>query len=117
MAAASSSLFLSGCSEVKTPTIQEALTHPFGTGAPFSLGTKKAEIREAWGEPSSMIPHGIDELGNVREEWIYHGWLPGLPIDHEYIARTKHLFFEGDNLVNWKTEAPPAPQSPGTESK
>jgi len=106
-----------GCGEIKTPTVQEAMTHPLGTGAPFTLGTSKAEIREAWGEPATVIPHGVDELGNIREEWIYRGWLPGLPIDHEYVARTKHLFFEGDNLVSWKAEAPPTEQSQGAETR
>ncbi len=107
---------LGGCSSFQVPTVQEAITHPLGTGAPFTLGTSKAEIREEWGGPAGIIPHGVDELGNVREEWIYHGWLPGLPIDHEYISRTKHLFFEGDNLVGWKAEAPPAGQSQGAET-
>ena len=108
---------LGGCSSFQTPTVQEAITHPLGTGAPFTLGTSKAKIRETWGEPAAVIPHGVDELGNIREEWIYHGWLPGLPIDHEYIARTKHLFFEGNNLVSWKEESPPTGQSQGAETK
>ena len=95
---------VTGCSEIETPTAHQAMTHPFGTGASFTRGTTKAEIVEAWGKPKHVVPHGVDELGNTKEEWIYEGWLPGLPIDHEYLSRTKHLFFEGDHLANWKTQ-------------
>lgn len=76
------------------------------------MGTTKAQVREEWGEPAGIVALGVDELGSIREEWIYHGWLPGLPFDHEYIARTKHLYFEGGNLVRWKEEAPPSPEEP-----
>jgi len=89
---------------MQTPTAEEAMRHPFGTGAPFTLGTTKAEILDWWGHPATVIPMGVDELGNIKEEWIYTGMLPGLPIDQEYISRTKHLYFEGNNLVRWKTE-------------
>ncbi|MBI3332731.1 MAG: hypothetical protein HYZ93_01405 [Candidatus Omnitrophica bacterium] len=102
-----SALLLAGCGEIQAPTAQEAMTHPLGTGAPFTRGTPKAEVLEAWGKPKHAVPHGVDELGNTREEWIYEGWLPGLPIDHEYISRTKHLFFEGENLVRWTEDVPP----------
>jgi len=96
-----------GCSEIKSPTMHEALTHPFGTGAPFTLGTTTEKVLRDWGPPASKVPQGVDELGNIREEWIYHGMLPGLPIDQEYISRTHHLYFEGGQLVRWKEEAPP----------
>ena len=99
-------LLLVGCSDMHTPTVKEAMTHPLGTGAPFTLGTSQAEIREAWGEPDHVIAHGADELGNVREEWIYHGRVQSLPIDYEYVSRTKHLFFEGKNLTRCTTDEP-----------
>lgn len=96
-----------GCSEIQTPTAREAMTHPFGTGAPFVRGTTKAEVLADWGRPKHVVPHGVDELGSPREEWIYEGWLPGLPIDHEYLSRTKRLFFEGEHLNRWETEENP----------
>lgn len=103
-------LFLTGCSEIQTPTAHEVMTHPFGTGAPFSLGTTKEEVRHDWGEPHAVVSRGVDELGNQKEEWIYKGWLQGLPIDREYVSRTKHLFFDGENLVRWETEEPTPPK-------
>ena len=98
----STSLF--GCSEIQAPTPYEAATHPFGTGGPFTRGATKAEVLEAWGKPDHVISRGVDELGNVREEWIYTGRLQSLPIDYEYVSRTKHLFFEGENLARWTSE-------------
>lgn len=97
-------VFITGCSEIETPTAQEALTHPLGTGAPFTRGTSREEVLEDWGAPDHVVPQGVDELGNTREEWIYKGRIPNLPIDYEYVSRTKHLFFEGRNLVRWETE-------------
>lgn len=101
---------MSGCSEFQAPTAKEVLTHPLGTGAPFVRGTTKAEVLDDWGPPDHVIPQGVDELGNVREEWIYHGRVQALPIDYEYVSRTKRLFFEGENLVNWKTDEPDGPE-------
>lgn len=98
------SLSLSGCSEIQTPSVSHAMTHPFGTQAPFERGTSKEEVLEDWGKPDEVIPKGVDELGNTKEEWVYTGRLPGLPIDHEYLSKTKRLFFEGNNLVRWQTE-------------
>jgi len=103
-------LLLCGCSEIKTPTPGEVLTHPLGTAAPFSRGTLKAQVLQDWGKPDVVIPHGADELGNVREEWIYYGRIQSLPIDYEYVSRTKHLFFEGNNLTRWSTEEPSSPE-------
>ena len=102
--------FPAGCSEIKTPTAGEVVTHPFGTATPFPRGTPRAEVLEAWGKPDIVIPHGTDELGNAREEWIYRGRIQSLPIDYEYVSRTKHLFFDGNNLTRWSTEEPVSPE-------
>jgi hypothetical protein len=97
-------LFLSGCAEIQAPTAKEALMHPFGTQPPFPRGTSQQQVLASWGEPDHRILRGRDELGNPKEEWIYAGRLPNLPVDYQYVSRTKHLFFEGDNLVRWETE-------------
>lgn len=117
LVAMSYSLSLTGCSEIQAPTAAEAMSHPFGTGAPFTLGTTKSKVLESWGKPKHVVVFGVDELGSAREEWIYEGWLPGLPIDHEYVSRTKHLFFEGENLVRWKEQAPPGAEPPSPTGK
>ncbi len=100
----SAAWLLGGCSEIETPSAQDAMTHPFGTQPPFARGTSKAEIEDSWGPPDAKIPMGVDELGTTREEWIYRGRVPSLPFDYEYVSRTKHLFFEGKNLVRCTTD-------------
>jgi hypothetical protein len=66
-------------------------------------------VLEAWGKPDYVVAHGSDELGNVKEEWIYHGRVQGLPIDYEYVSRNKRLFFEGENLTRCATDEKNAP--------
>lgn len=109
------SLLASGCGEFHALSPEEVLTHPFGTQAPFPLGASKRRVLADWGEPDEVIGRGVDELGNTREEWIYVGRLPAVPVDYGYVSQTKHLFFEGENLVRWKTaevsSAEPAEES------
>ncbi len=108
LAMTTGSLFIfSGCSDVETPTARQALSHPFGTSAPFTLGTTKEAVLEDWGPPDHKVQHGVDELGVLREEWIYRGRISTLPIDYEYMSRTKHLFFEGSHLARWRSDDPP----------
>ena len=104
--AAAAFLFSAGCSDMQLPTGKEALNKPFGTGPEFTLGTTKAEVLEWWGAPDLMVPHGVDELGNPKVEWIYHGRMQGVPIDLEYVSRDKHLFFEGKSLVKSEMHDP-----------
>ena len=103
-------LVFSGCSDIETPTAKEALTHPLGTQPPFQRGTSKKEVLAYWGEPDQVVVHGVDELGLPKEEWIYTARLPGVPIDVRYVSKTKHLFFEGENLVRWETEEGESPK-------
>ena len=97
-------LLVSGCADMKTPTVKEAMSRPLGTGASFTLGTQKAAVLEAWGQPDYVVALGKDELGNPREEWVYRGRIPAVPVDYEYVSRNKHLFFEGENMVRSETE-------------
>ena len=102
-------LVLCGCADTEMPTAKQALERPFGTGDPFTKGTTKAEVLDAWGQPAHINFLGVDELGNTREEWLYKGWISGIPIDQEYLSRNKHLFFEGDNMVRCVTDPKDSP--------
>jgi len=99
------SLLFAGCSEFDTPTGYEAMTRPFGNAASFSRGTSKEEVRADWGEPDQILPLGVDELGNRREEWVYKGRL-NVPIDYGYVSHTQHLYFEGNSLFRSESERP-----------
>ena len=96
---------LAGCSEIYTPSASEAIRQPFGTGGPFDRGTTKEAVKADWGEPDRIVYLGRDEFGSPKEEWVYNGRLPVVPIDVGYVSRTKRLFFEGDHLVRWETES------------
>ena len=63
-----------------------------------------------------MISLGLDELGNPKEEWIYQARFPGVPVDYGYVSKTKHLFFEGENLIRWETGEPAVASSSDSKS-
>lgn len=103
-----------GCAELRPPTVHHALTHPWGTQAPFQLGQSKQEVITEWGEPDEIVPLEGDETGLLREEWVYVGRYPDVPVDYKYLSRSKHLVFSGDYLVRWYEEA--SPQPPQTDA-
>ncbi len=93
-----------GCADFVTPTGRYAVTHPWDVSAPISRGTSKAEILEQWGKPDTVIPHGVDELGLPKEEWVYQA-KADLPIDYRYLSKTKRILFTGDHVTGWEDEA------------
>ena len=93
-----------GCSDFVTPTGRYAMTHPWDVGGPIARGTSKAEIRAKWGDPDAVIPHGVDELGLAKEEWVYQA-KADLPIDYRYLSKTKRILFTGDHVTGWEDEA------------
>ena len=93
-----------GCTDFVTPTGQYAVTHPWDTGTPVSRGTSKAEVLAKWGQPDTVIPQGVDELGIPKEEWVYQA-KTNLPIDYRYLSKSKRILFTGDHVTGWKDEA------------
>ena len=78
-----------GCSDFRAPTTAgEVITHPLGTQAPFQRGSSKSEVLAAWGNPDQVVPQGVDELGTRREEWVYRGRLPAIPIDSSSLTHS-----------------------------
>jgi hypothetical protein len=95
-------LFVSGCETLPPPTPQQIITNPLGT-TPLRRGMTKEEIVALWGQPNKIVKKGRDELGVPKEEWIYDARYPAVPVDYNYLSKTKKLFFEGNNLVNWES--------------
>lgn len=93
-----------GCGDFVAPTKQYAMTHPWDTGTPISRGTSKAEVLHKWGTPDAVIPHGVDELGLPKEEWVYQG-KADVPVDYRYLSKTKRIFFTGDHVTGWQDQA------------
>lgn len=91
---------VSGCETLPPPTPYQIITNPFGT-SPLKIGMTKEEVVVLWGEPNEVFKKGRDELGTPKEEWVYYARYPAIPVDHNYLSRTKKLIFAGNNLVSW----------------
>lgn len=92
---------LSACSDIKKPNLHYALTHPWDTKPPLSVGLSKEAVKAKWGEPDITNKLPASQWGTEKEEWIYWGRYPNVPIDYMYLSRTKHLIFEGNTLVDF----------------
>ena len=91
---------LIGCAEITAPGPEEIMRQPLGEG-PLRIGMTKEKVKSLWGEADVVRVLGSDAQGTVREEWIYRGRYPNLPINVDYLSETQHLFFDGNNLVRF----------------
>lgn len=96
------SFIISGCAEIEPPSPEEILRHPLGKG-PLSIGMVKEEVVSIWGEPDVINQEdGISRTGTVKEEWVYHARYSNIPLDAGYLSKTRHLNFDGNNLVRFE---------------
>jgi len=93
-------LFFLGCAEITPPGPEEIMRQPLGE-SPLRMGMTKEKIKSLWGQPDVIKVLGADAQGMVREEWIYRGRYPNLPINVDYLSETQHLFFDGSHLVRF----------------
>ena len=89
---------LVGCAEIKPPSPGEIMHEPLGQ-SPLRIGMSKDKVRSIWGEPDMVRIVDSDAQGMVKEEWIYRGRYPNLPINVDYLSETQHLLFDGNYLV------------------
>ena len=94
------STFLIGCAEIRPPGPEEIMRQPLGE-SPLRIGMTKGKVSSLWGSPDVVRVLGSDAQGMVREEWIYRGRYPNLPINIDYLSETQHLFFDGEHLVKF----------------
>jgi outer membrane protein assembly factor BamE (lipoprotein component of BamABCDE complex) len=95
-------LNLASCAEMSPPTPVEVLQNPLGTDALYK-GMSKDEVREIWGQPSSVVRlEEATAFSEAREEWVYNARYPAVRVNANYLAKTRHLFFEGDVLIRWE---------------
>ncbi|GAG15729.1 unnamed protein product, partial [marine sediment metagenome] len=83
---------LTGCVEIKPPGPEEILREPLGQ-SPLRIGMTKEKIKSLWGKPDAVNVLGTDPQGMIKEEWIYRGRYPNLPINIDYLSETQRLFF------------------------
>ncbi len=101
-------LFLTGCAEIEPPT-PDAIISPWSSMPNIRLGNTKEEVISRWGKPDTINKLGVDELGVAKEKWIYYGRYPMVPVDYQYVSRTKYLYFEVNILVRQETKSAPQP--------
>jgi len=96
-------LLLIGCAGIDPPTPKKILT-PFAGMSPVQLGESKDSVRDKWGEPDEIEMLGADDVGLIREAWIYRGRYSDVPVDYKYLSKTKRLIFTGDSLTAYEGE-------------
>ncbi|MDD5449254.1 MAG: hypothetical protein PHO42_01470 [Candidatus Omnitrophica bacterium] len=101
----SSAVISAGCAGIEPPSPDKILSHPLGMG-PIDIGMAKAEVKEQWGEPDIIRNIGeSNDIGSTqKEEWVYYGRMRNLPVNYGYLAKSLHLYFDGNNLTSFKEE-------------
>ena len=97
-------LLFAGCADIEPPMPKDIITRPLGPDS-VKIGMTKDKVKELWGEPD-QINYVEDEKkwGGSREEWVYTGKLSMIPVDADYLSKTKKLYFDGNHLTNIEGE-------------
>ena len=91
---------LTGCADFTPPTPKDIITQPLGTDS-VKIGMTKDKVQDLWGRPDQVnYVEGDQRWGGEREEWVYVARYANLPVDADYLSRTKKLYFDGENLTN-----------------
>jgi hypothetical protein len=98
------SLFVLSCAEMAPPTPYSIIKHPLGT-TPLEKGMEKEQVVILWGSPNEVNKLPEKKWVENREEWVYYARYPAIPLDYNYLSETQYLYFEGDTLINWKSES------------
>ncbi len=92
----------SGCAGIEPPNPQDIIRQPLGQDG-LRPGMTKNEVIAIWGEPDTINKDiTLEPSGKIREEWIYHARYEGIPVDKQYFSKTKYLYFDGNNLTDFK---------------
>ncbi len=94
-------LFLTGCAGIEAPS-PERLMPPWNGASPLHLGESKDMVMDKWGEPDYIRQIGVDDVGLVREEWVYDNRYPILEIENDMLTRSQSLIFTGNALTGYK---------------
>jgi hypothetical protein len=94
-------LILTGCAGLEAPT-PERFIPPWSGASALHLGDKKDYVISQWGEPEYINQLGVDEVGLVKEEWVYAGRkLPVIEIEPKMLVKGKNLIFTGNALTGY----------------
>ena len=89
-----------GCTLLEAiPKPEEVLKYPLGK-TDLRIGMTKQEVESRWGKPDQITTvEDKKRWQNIREMWVYHGQT-GIPIDADYLSKTRKLYFDGSFLTD-----------------
>jgi len=93
---------LTGCAEIEPPGPERILA-PWSGVPHVRLGESKDSVRDKWGEPDEIRQLGTDNVGLVREEWVYRARYDVIPVDYQNLSKTKKLRFTGNSITGYDT--------------
>jgi outer membrane protein assembly factor BamE (lipoprotein component of BamABCDE complex) len=94
------SLSACGCTLLEQiPNPDEVIKYPLGK-TDLRVGMSKQEVEAKWGKPDEKrMVEDKNRWKDRREMWVYHAQT-GIPIDADYLSKTKRLYFDGNNLTD-----------------
>jgi outer membrane biogenesis lipoprotein LolB len=93
-------LSLTGCAEITPPTPKDIITRPLGPPS-VKIGMTKDEVKALWGEPDRIgYVEDKEKWSGARTEWVYTGRYSAIPLDKNYLSKTKKLYFDGESLTS-----------------
>ena len=98
--ALAAALFMAGCAGIDAPTPSELIKQPLGKSS-LKVGMTKDKVESLWGKPDeTRMVENKDKWGGRRELWVYRARAGAIPVDVDYLSRTKKLYFDGEYLTN-----------------
>jgi hypothetical protein len=91
---------LAGCAGITPPTAGDMVKQPLGKSS-LKVGMSKIQVESLWGKPDDVrFVENKEKWQGSREMWVYGAQYGVVPVDVDYLSKTKKLYFDGDNLTN-----------------
>ena len=94
-------VFAYGCSMLESiPSPGEVMKYPLGKTT-LKIGMTKQEVEFKWGKPDSISTvEDKKRWPDPREMWVYQPQTSSIPIDADYLSKTRKLYFDGNYLTD-----------------
>ena len=95
-----SSVLTCGCTLIEQiPNPEEVIKNPLGK-TDLRVGMSKQEVEAKWGKPDEKrMVEDKNRWKDPREMWVYRAQT-GIPIDADYLSKTRKLYFDGSHLTD-----------------
>lgn len=92
-------LLMTGCAGIELPTGADMKDQPLGKST-LKVGMTRDQVESLWGKPDEKrMVENKEKWGGRRELWVYRGRLGSIPVDVDYLSRTKKLYFDDEYLT------------------